>query len=286
MNKLTKQISTCIGTSLILAACSSYHPMEATYDKMSRFESKRALENKVPSIVSTPVKLHSRGPASSSRVHSKLSYTNKQLYFVTLYSQYMEIASYSTLGVEQVKTCPGLHSAWLTYKDHHSNLWPKKSITVSFDSDPKNWNQKHYSSYPELNLPITFDALRPTVADIIKTSSSKPQAVLQKGINTHVQKTYREIKQLCKDGISDNYYAYENLANDLSKQRTMTASKQNMDTLFKISIFSNMSILNSLKDKQSRGIASSQDNVLTNENVVRFKAPWIKDYFRSLKKYR
>lgn len=245
------QVLMLAGAATLLASCSSYHRMESVDDKMTRYHSKREVANPVPKIAAADTTFTaSRGPASYD-LKPKTSYTNKQLYFMTLYSQYEELGKYSTAMTPQIKSCPGNHAAWLNYKNKFQKASPVKKLTVMFDKDPSKWDKDYTALYPELALPVSIDTATPTVADMIKGGEKvDPKNVLGHALDIHLTKTYKELKQLCEYGMSDNYYAFENLISDVSKDKRFTASTDNMKLLLKTTLFTNMSLIKSFEGKK------------------------------------
>lgn len=281
---LKNQILLILGASSLLASCSSYHRMESVDDKMSRYHSKREAANPVPKVATTETKFSaSRGPASYD-LKPKTNYTNKQLYFMTLYSQYDELGKYSKAKVPAIKSCPGNHTAWLNYSTKFKGKLPNKELAVLFDKNPAKWSKDYPALYPELSLPVSIDRPTPTVADMIKgTRGVSPEKVLGHALDIHLSKTYKELKQLCNYGISDNYYAFENLISEVKKEKRFTASTTNMKLLLKTTLFTNMSLIKSFEGKKTgRSIASHKDDTLTQEVMIRLKAPWAKEYFRKM----
>ncbi len=278
------QVLILAGAATLLASCSSYHRMESVDDKMSRYHSKRETANPVPQVATVDTKFSaSRGPAAYD-MKPKTNYTNKQIYFMTLYSQYEELGKYSAAMTPQIKSCPGNHTAWLNYKNKFKKPNTSKKLTVMFDKDSGNWNEDYLALYPELSLPVSIDAPTPTVADMIKGGEHvNPKNVLSHALDIHLAKTYKELKQLCEYGMSDNYYAFENLISDVKKDKRFTASTENMKLLLKTTLFTNMSLIKSFEGKKKgRSIASHKEDTLSEEVMIRLKAPWAKDYFKKM----
>ena len=61
----------------------------------------------------------------------------------------------------------------------------------------------------------------------------------------HLDRTKKEIYELCETGSSANYFIYENL-NSLTSSTPMNPKKENLETILKVSIFANDFLLSSL----------------------------------------
>ena len=108
----------------LFVSCSSYRQLEFINENMSRFKDESSTsKNLIPKIVSLPLALPSRSPASvgpKKSQHPNLN--NKQLYFLTLNDQFHQMGR--LLKVEKImsKRCPHFHSL-------HSEI-VNKNITI------------------------------------------------------------------------------------------------------------------------------------------------------------
>ncbi|MCK5883492.1 MAG: hypothetical protein KAG61_07370 [Bacteriovoracaceae bacterium] len=281
---LKNQILLLLGTTTLFTSCANYHRMESVDDKMSRYHSKRDSTNSVPKVAASKTKFSARRGPASYNMKPKTNYTNKQLYFMALYSQYDELGMFSKAKAPGIKSCPGNHTAWLNYKNKFKGKLPSKKLSVMFDKNHSTWGKDYSALYPELSLPVSIDAPTPTVADMIKGSrGTNPEKILGHALDIHLSKTYMELKQLCNYGISDNYYAFENLISEVKREKRFTASTANMQLLLKTTLFTNMSLIKSFEGKKrGRSIASHKDDILTQEVMLRLKAPWAKEYFKKM----
>jgi hypothetical protein len=118
----------------------------------------------------------------------------------------------------------------------------------------------------------------------------KMDEMVHKAIDIHLTKTYSEIRELCENGVSDNYYVYENLITHI-KTTSFTAAEKNMNTLLKTTVFSNIALVTALEKIQAtpmRSIASieSKKDVsvpYSNELMTRLNVEWAQEYFNYLK---
>ena len=223
----TKSLSLALTTvSLLAISCSSgFKRPESIADKMVRFKAKNIGQNFTPSYQVADVQFQSkrRGRAPASVIKSntgKKNISNKRLYFLSLHNQYQQLKQYvGTDSAPTLSICPRFHTSLLKYKDTYgSTPYQSKVYTSKYTKDQlvdKNYSAK----YPELYLPVTKDAVTPTVMDILaKNSKKQVENVVQNALQIHLSKTYNELKELCEFGSSDNYYVYENLLTHIQRK--------------------------------------------------------------------
>ncbi len=333
MNRLTRQnwnkvtISlVCTITSIgLISACSSvYQNPESFEDKMSRFEARNLGLN-------TPVKLKaaqvpltknntSRGPASvdeksQEELHQVSKYrnlSNRQMYFTGLYSQYLEFSQYQEVDKrKEVSHCPAFHTQFVDQKQDIKN-WPKLTYAPSGQLNANRLTHTDTPAlFPELMLPLERGQNSQTVYEAMKSNQDKYkvspqhfeadlQQLMTKALVTHSQKIYHELLELCEYGQSDNYYVYENLVNHTKRMASFEASSSNVQILLKTTLFSNLTLLQSLYQQSeqeriaspSRSIASVEnrpyrDNEdVTTEVLKRINSSWSQQYVESLTRYR
>jgi hypothetical protein len=63
----------------------------------------------------------------------------------------------------------------------------------------------------------------------------------------HLEKTLEEIKELCENGSGENYYAFENLITHMRANKEYHRSKEAMESLLKITLFSNLALISALE---------------------------------------
>lgn len=274
-----------VASVLLLSACGHYAPPETFEAKMARYQVNSGSSNVIPQI--EPIAFRaggSRGPASVApdAEGEKVGFSNKKLYFVTLYRQYNQLASYSSSTPREITQCPNFHSALV---DHSEVAKPTVSWKPSYDTSKL--NDESYTRYhPELYLPMTSSSATPRVIDILK-SNTDDMSVLQSAIDRHVDKTYSELAELCEYGSSDNYYAFENLHTEIKRRDVATPGPSGMRVLLKTTVFSNKALIESLSrwsKSSSRAPASAvQAYDYDGEVMKRFGVPWAKNYFYELK---
>ena len=220
---------------------------------MTRFSDKSYVEeNKVPKIVTLPVVLQNRTIASIAPIKDKKDhYNNKQLYFYSINHQLHKIAE--LLKINKVSTadrCPYFHSINKTVVDSYAkSLIDDKNLIPSNKRYLKSTQQPAF--FPELHLPLSENKNGKTVFDYAKqeTGNFDYQGSLKKALAIHLKKTQKEVIELCDTGSSSNYYIYENLVT-LANTSPLTPNKTNLETILKITIFTNQFLINSLEEKK------------------------------------
>lgn len=275
-----------------LGACSSAKRPESFEAKMARFEASTNEYLGSPQLPAADYNFKSRGPASvTEKKPGALPISNKRLYFMTLFTQYNEMRSFLNSSSPEINICPTFHSALVEYKEKNASMPTSKKLTWEASQINFKASEGELANFPELFLPVTKEKNEPRVVDILKKDGTKeaPQ-LLTKALEIHVLKTYNELHELCENGVSDNYYIFENLATYTASNR-MSANTNNMRMLLKSTLFSNMAIIDSLtksSKKIGRGVASQEETLTpqgySNEVLYRLKSPWAKEYFEELGK--
>lgn len=293
----TKSLSLALTTvSLLAISCSSgFKRPESIEDKMARFKAKNLGQNFTPGYQVADVgfesKKRGRGPASVSKKNTgESNISNKRLYFLSLHNQYQQLKQYvNTDSAPTLSICPRFHTSLLKYKETYGDTPYQSKVYTSKFTKEQLADKSYSAKYPELYLPVTKDAVTPTVMDMLaKTPETKVESVVVNALQVHLSKTYNELKELCDYGSSDNYYVYENLLTHIQrKDEGWPANNDNMNILLKTTLVGNMALIRSLegqsKQKASRGIASVNNQVFYDDEVLdRMNADWSKDYFDSM----
>lgn len=247
----------CFIILISLVSCAyNYRQTESIGQKSRRLQSRNIVVNKAP-------KLHIHNPALDKKwkkvqtQRRDLSsynsrYSNKTLYFLTLYNQYQEFSTFTQKRFNPIKSCPSFHTPFSLYKKKNPMLNKKHYL------NHKKPSQLSLSLYPELSLPL----LSKNVYSYWKKHNKvySLSKVVQKGINIHIQKLKSELEELCEYGNSDNYYIFANIMN-LPKSY-FKRNEKNLRILLKTTVFSNMVLLSSLNENQvNRKIASNKKEV-------------------------
>ena len=302
---------------LTLASCSSmYQSPESFEEKMSRFQARSLSLNTVPHFQVAQVNMNaSRSPASVQEVDPNFEnqasrFSNRHLYFMALYSQYIDLKAYSSYeSLSKLNSCPAFHTSFITQNHQAHNH--KRTYSPDLYFSPEDITDPNVIAfYPELQLPLSKEELRPTVADYFskKTETYKDSPdqfhddlaqIVNQALEVHISKTYHELVELCEYGQSDNYYVYENLITYITRNPAFGASSESMKTLLRTTLFSNKVLTKSLLSQSkvvssnaSRSIASVQDNELSTSHVLemevakRTKSDWTQDYISSVINHR
>lgn len=290
--KIQKIIPMALSLSFLAGCAGHYKRPESIEEKMARFEPQNSQVNQVPLINAgkyRPTRKANRAPASVSEDSKKAKkFSNKRLYFLSLYEQYQTMSQYTDRqNAPKINTCPNFHTSLLTYRENDHRNYSKKELNFDIATFNKNaTNEEFLTKNPEYYLPLSTDSIRPRVVDIITKDipNHEKRAVIQKALNIHVAKTYAELSELCQTGYSDNYYIYENLLTQNKRQSLFSRSSSGINILLRTTVFSNMSLVKSLQKKEEkrnfRGLASSEEkSILTDELFQRLDVNWSKDYF-------
>ncbi len=279
---------------LSLGSCSSAKRPESIEAKMARFEASTGEYLGSPQLPAADYKFKSRGPASvSEKKAGALPISNKRLYFMTLFTQYNEMRSFIKSSSPEINICPTFHSAIVEYKEKYPVATANKDIAWDVSHINLSAPEGELAAYPELFLPVTKEKNEPRVVDLLKKDGIKEAPVLlTKAMEIHVLKTYHELSELCENGVSDNYYIFENLVTHTASNR-LSANNSSMKILLKSTLFSNMALVDSLtksSKKTGRAIASVEETMspvqYKSEVMNRLKAPWASEYFEEVGKLR
>lgn len=269
MNLNHKRTSTLINTILILglAGCShNYAGPESFREKMARFQGREKEYLEVPELPvldSSANKLNNlgnkRSPASIAPNRSEdTDLSNKRLYFLTLYSQYLELSQWSAKNFETIKSCPHFHSTILGQKNI-ANIEHNQKSQILEKVLAQNIEKDKLALYPELVLPLERGPEMKSVYKVWQedkiSSVEEKSEILFEALNLHIQKLESEVKDLCSTGSSDNFYIFENLmthfGSDSGKQ--VEPSRSNIGILLRTNIYTNMALITMLRDDKNTG---------------------------------
>jgi hypothetical protein len=306
MKNKTSLIMTITFSAILASACAG---PESYQSKMSRYTPKQYGINQVPDITSSGFQFSqkSRGPASresATSVEQSLSdeatMSNKKLYFLTLFGQYESMKKFAAeFDAPVVNICPHFHTSLIEHNGRKGK-GPMSRIpmrdTKKFAYDKTQWGNPDYvAAHPELSLPLAKEETTPRVIDIFRSQAStmtdaKMDEMVHTALDIHLSKTYAEIRELCEQGVSDNYYIYENLITHI-KNSSFGPQEKNMNTLLKTTVFSNIALVTALEKIQvtpMRSIASVEAKKDTsvpysNELMTRLNVEWAHEYYDHLK---
>lgn len=258
-----KYLTLVLTTASLVGCAGHYRRPESFAAKMARFQPKHTNPNTVPSYEISPQipenfqVRKSRGPASvqENEDPQKSLPTTKRLYFITLYGQYRKLGQYLEKENPPVlKHCPSFHTTLVNYKE---NLPDAQKMSVSLEKRYGNLTPDTVGTYPELALPLSPEGSQPRLYDAIKNDGIENASTnFNRALAIHLGKTYKELEELCESGTSENYYNYENLTTHIKRQgQEFGPNKGSLKILLKTTVFSNMTLIESLKggEKRSRG---------------------------------
>lgn len=237
-------------------------------------------------------KVKGRSIASSEVEKPVSAFSNRKIYFLTLLSQYQELKMITRIDSPDIKVCPSFHTEVL---DNKKVSKPSSKVFVDLAHVNYDFNGlmkkdgDYLSLFPELSLPLTTEALHPSVIDSLNEGNQKHfSEMLVKAYKIHLGKVYTELNDMCEKGQTDNFYIFENLVSYTKSHPDFKDQKAAMNSVLKSSVFANMYILKSLKIKHAleRNVASTTQNELSNfeeEVLSRTDTFWVKNYFDELK---
>ncbi|MFI5389758.1 MAG: hypothetical protein ACHQYQ_00240 [Bacteriovoracales bacterium] len=277
--------------SLLFYSCASnYRPPESFGDKMGRYSSKSKHYNIVPKSYAMDTNYKSMGRKIASKEEGKkmMGYTNSSLYFLSLFSQFKQIQKLSEKQAGTLKRCPRFHGEFLQVEENHINF-PEGKIDYSIFDKNLLYDENYLAKNPALLLPLSESSNAQIVRDKLEGSDlSKINQIVEDALLVQQIKILNELQELCEDGVSDNFYAYQNLLIYADAKKDLTPSKKSMETLLKVSLFFNRTLIESLKANSklsARSISSVKEaDAIDNQLLYRMKADWADDYLKNIKK--
>ena len=273
---------------------------ESFQEKMSRFQGREKEYLEIPELpVFNPAaqkieelssaKEKGRTPASISKMVSSedTDLSNKRLYFLTLYSQFRELSQWSDNHYENINHCPHFHSTILGGKNMANIEYNQKSKMMD-KATSSDISKNNLPLFPEVMLPAIKG---PEMTSVYKiwgeekiSSKDKKSKILKQAFNWHLQKIESEIKDLCSNGSSDNFYIFENLMTHFGSDsiKQIKPSAGNIGILLRTNIYSNMALITILRDKKSIG----PSDYPMSQVYRRIGTNWMGEYYTSIKEER
>lgn len=198
-------------------------------------------------LVERVQKLAVRAPASELSVNEEKS--PRRTYFVTLYHQYLTFSRY--LGKENdLNSCPQFH---------HDKL-ETEALTV-----PK------VSFYKNPGVDESGRAYFPEVAFRGKFSLEDYHTDLS-----------AELATLCEEGISDNFYKFDNLITHYAEKASFHKNARAMASVLKIPVFANFYLLKMMDTEKVQGFSHPEEKRF----IELTKTHWFPAYVREAGKRR
>lgn len=198
-------------------------------------------------LVEKVQKVTVRAPASE--LEAKEEKSPRRTYFVTLYHQYLTFSQY--LGKENdVTFCPQFHHDKI---ETEAFAVPK----VSFFKNPKVDTQgKVY--FPEVVFKKNF-SLEDYHADLRE-----------------------ELATLCEDGVSDNYYKFDNLITHYADKASFHKNARAMASVLKIPVFANFYLLKMMDTERKQNFSHPEEKRF----IELTRTHWFPEYVREAGKRR
>lgn len=280
-----------------------YQGPESFEEKMSRFKGREKSYTQIAempvyspsleSVAKSPLLQNNRKPASVSpeqdpkNQKDDTNLSNKRLYFLTLYSQYLELSQWSEEKRLELNHCPHFHSSLLANNNHATieNLSKNKNFENIVTREIK---EAQLGLYPELILPIeTGKKMKSVYQGWISENkiNQKDKLKMAKGAyQLHLKKLHSEIKDLCQYGSSDNFYIFENLLGHFKSTpgKEIDLNSKNTEILLRTNIYTNMALISVLREEKMVG----PSDYPMFQVYRRVGTQWMSKYYSEIKKAR
>ncbi len=210
----------------------------------------------------------------SSQDLEVVNLSNKHLYFLALYDQYTALAKWSKYERE-LKHCPQFHHFLI---DHKTKGITDKKLKLTFHTSHTK-SADLVALYPVLALPYKGKELYSHVDNNEQMDREIRQAAAE-----YSQVLETELTQLCENGGSDNYFIYENLIIHARKDQNFMHSYAGLKALLKIPTFSNLMILESIKNNDT--LRLEQLSAVEEEMLERVSGNVVKKYLYKIAQLR
>lgn len=189
----------------------------------------------------------SRLPASIDEIKFNEK-SPRRIYFGAYYKQYLTLARFLS-HENEIHFCPQFHHDKI--QTDSSNLTKVSFYRRTDDEELK----KEY--FPELVFNQAF-----TIQD-------------------HLNSMKKELITLCEDGVSDNFYKFDNLINHYANKISFHKNPESMRSVLKIPVFSNYYLIRML-EAPDLNLASNDE-----KGVIQLsKAHWFEEYISHATKQR
>lgn len=193
-----------------------------------------------PELVEEMQKRAGRAPASLelSELEGK---SPRRVYFSALYHQYLTLSHH--LGEDsQVQSCPQFHHDKVETDD---------------------------SRIPEFSL----------YSRVKKVNSGKdffPETVFNNkfSLKDHQISMFDELAILCDEGVSDNYYKFDNLITHYADKKSFHSRPESMKSVLKIPVFANYYLLQMLQPSQEVGFVHPEEKKI----ITMTQTHWFESY--------
>lgn len=204
---------------------------------------------------------------SIASVDVEKSLSDKNMYFLSLYSQYKTIAKLTQTTAASF-ICPQFHNEIL-------NTTIKANDVVNvLNSKPQSLMRNPYAVVKNPSLSLNYKGTN--VYDYLNSKNiwNKANKVIIKALTGHNDLNLKELNQLCESGSSEGFYAFKNMVSYYSTN-SFAYSHQSMPAFLKIPVVANILILNNY----SKAISPFEKEVINSLNIS-----WFSSYLEELKK--
>lgn len=215
----------------------------------SQFQAKKVVSFPfAPELVEKMQKGLSRAPASlmTSDFEGK---SPRRVYFSALYHQYLSLGRYLNHS-STVKFCPQFH---------HDKIETDASVVpVMSLFQATNLGGKELEYFPEVAFNKDFS------------------------LSDYHQEIGSEIATLCEEGVSDNYYKFDNLVTNYASSSTFHSRPESMQAVLKIPVFANYYLLQMFQTPQYGGVAHSEEKRV----IEMTRTHWFEKYVAEAQRLR
>jgi hypothetical protein len=179
-----------------------------------------------PSLVEQIQKQTGRAPASIEFSQDMEGKSPRRVYFSALYHQYLTLGNH--LGqTAEVSSCPQFHHDKI---ETDAYLLPKFSMT----SNPK-MEMESREYFPEIVFNKKFS------------------------LSHHHQALSDEIAILCEEGVSDNFFKFDNLITHYANKASFHKRSDSMKSVLKIPVFANYYLIKMLQSPHSHNFIHPEE---------------------------
>lgn len=231
-------------------------------------------ENKRPEFYVEKFKFSKNYRKIAGLETSDLDLTNRQLYFLTYYKQYLTMGK--ILGKENtINSCPSFHHIYLEYKDKLEEYSDDYISKLNFNYVKR--NNYLVTQYPVLSLP--YSQSEDLYSTLIEENWEDSQTHFTHALEYYYGVEKQEIATLCDRGVSPGYYVYENLVQYFREKKDFHRTYAGLKALLKIPVMANMVILDNLS---SPNYALTKTNDFDTWLMQRSNLAWFSEYRESL----
>lgn len=201
-----------------------------------------------PELVEEMQRSQTRSPASMEIVE-KEGKSPRRVYFTALYHQYLTVTDHLDEKPE-LTSCPQFHHDKV---ETDAAVIPKMSLfkNIKVESSDKGY-------FPELAFTKKFS------------------------LKDHHAAIKNEINVLCEEGVSDNYYKFDNLITHYASKRSFHQRPDSMKSVLKIPVFANYYLLKMLQAPHSISFVHPEERKV----ILMTQTHWFERYVNEAHRMR